>query len=212
MDNMEAGGLAARRVITCTREIGIDAAHRVPSHGSKCRNLHGHRYTVQVTVRCEALAVAGAQEGMAIDFGFLKGLMMQHIDTPCDHGMILSVDDPMLTLFTPRGASPDELYVMRGLDCLRTSVGLTEKQYARMRERCDGLRQRLARQGFVGTEAAVEDTKLYIVPFVPTAENLAQHWFARLTQPVRHMTDSRAWVANVRVFETPNCFADYGEG
>ena len=33
-----------------TREIGLDAAHRVPDHASKCFHIHGHRYTVFATV------------------------------------------------------------------------------------------------------------------------------------------------------------------
>ena len=34
-----------------TRRIGIDMGHRVPDHGSKCRNPHGHRYEILAT--CE---------------------------------------------------------------------------------------------------------------------------------------------------------------
>lgn len=78
-----------------TREIGIDMGHRVSLHGSKCRNLHGHRYTIKVTLR-GSLARQGEESGMVMDFGFLKDLLMQHIDAPCDHGVTLWVDDPDL--------------------------------------------------------------------------------------------------------------------
>ena len=33
-----------------TKEIEIDAAHRVPNHKSKCRTFHGHRYRIEVGV------------------------------------------------------------------------------------------------------------------------------------------------------------------
>src|SRR5262245_26860983 len=81
-----------------TREIGIDAGHRVTWHGSKCRNLHGHRYTVQA-LGSGPLGGEGEQLGMVLDFGFLKEEMLAEIDAPCDHGMILWIDDPILREF-----------------------------------------------------------------------------------------------------------------
>lgn len=78
-----------------TREVGIDMGHRVPNHASKCKNLHGHRYRIIAT--CEGgLFRAGEQEGMVLDFGFLKALMMEHIDALFDHGTALWVKDPLL--------------------------------------------------------------------------------------------------------------------
>ncbi len=79
--------------ITC--EIGIDMAHRVPQHESKCRNLHGHRYRIIATVEGD-LHDEGAQDGMVLDFGFLKKLMLDTIDLPCDHGTALWVNDSLL--------------------------------------------------------------------------------------------------------------------
>ena len=89
---------------TITRRIGIDAGHRIATHGSKCRHLHGHRYTVEATCRAAALHAAGEQTDMVLDFGFLRDEMLKRIDAPCDHGMILSIDDTdMLSLFCPDG-------------------------------------------------------------------------------------------------------------
>lgn len=78
-----------------TREIGIDMGHRVPNHGSKCKNLHGHRYRVIATVQGGMFEV-GEQEGMVIDFGFLKEEMMLMVDAFFDHGMALWIQDPIL--------------------------------------------------------------------------------------------------------------------
>lgn len=83
-----------------TRRIEIDAGHRIPDHGSKCRNVHGHRYVIEATCK-GALAPAGEQRGMVLDFGFLKDEMVKAIDAPCDHGMILAADDPLLPAFMP---------------------------------------------------------------------------------------------------------------
>src|SRR5699024_11587232 len=38
----------------------------------KCRNLHGHRWKLEVTVSSEELAQEGQIRGMIVDFGELK--------------------------------------------------------------------------------------------------------------------------------------------
>lgn len=81
-------------MVTITREIGIDMAHRVEAHGSKCKHLHGHRYTVHATVS-GPIVKAGEEKGMVMDFGFLKEAMMDTIDAVCDHATTLSITDPI---------------------------------------------------------------------------------------------------------------------
>jgi 6-pyruvoyltetrahydropterin/6-carboxytetrahydropterin synthase len=142
-----------------TRRIGIDMGHRVPDHGSKCRNLHGHRYEIEAT--CEGpLADIGEQRGMVLDFGFLKSAMMDVIDAQFDHALCLSRYDPMLDSIVDNVLKP--------------------------------FRQ-----------------KHVIVPFTPTAENLARHWFMLLTPKVHSRSDGRARLTEVKVWETPNGTATY---
>lgn len=164
------------------REIGIDVGHRVTYHGSKCRNLHGHRYRVQAICR-GPLYTDGAQQGMVVDFGFLKETMLEEIDAPCDHGTVLWADDPLLKDLHEAGLLRDDLSNLRG-EVRETGFSLTE--------------------WFSG--------KLYLIPYVPTAENLAQHWFQRLSPRVSELTSKRARVHRLRVWETPNCYADYPPG
>lgn len=163
---------------TVTREIGIDAAHRVPEHHSKCRNLHGHRYTIQATC-AGALEEAGSSAGMVLDFGFLKEEMMAEIDAPCDHGLIYYAGDPVLWKLCPPACA------------LST------------------FQQAFAKDGYWSGLADNSLFKLYIVPFVPTAENLARHWFGRLASKVLTRGSGRLKLVKVRVLETPNCWADY---
>ena len=33
-----------------TTRLEFDAGHRIPNHKSNCKNLHGHRYAIEVTV------------------------------------------------------------------------------------------------------------------------------------------------------------------
>jgi 6-pyruvoyltetrahydropterin/6-carboxytetrahydropterin synthase len=161
-----------------TREIGIDAGHRVTYHHSKCRSIHGHRYVVQASCAGE-LAESGSTEGMAggLDFGFLKDEMMAEIDGPCDHGLILWVKDPLLATFV---RSKFEFEQLPGITAKFGAAGIT---------------------GHCG--------KLYVVPFVPTAENLARHWFERLEPRIKARSEGRATLVRIRTYETPNCWADF---
>lgn len=164
-----------------TREIGIDAAHRIPDHQSKCRNLHGHRYRIEAT--CSGpLADAGDQNGMILDFSFLKQEMMDVIDTCCDHGMMIWVDDPLLPEFL--------------------SLEYQEDRDTRRR-----LAQTFADEG----QALLQGKfgKLVVLPVVPTAENLARHWYGRLANRVHERSLGRARLHRMEVWETPNCRACY---
>ena len=87
-----------------SRKIEIDAAHRVPDHQGKCRNLHGHRYVVEA-VCAGTLHDAGPESGMVIDFAFLKEEMTATIDAACDHAIILWEKDPLLDTLLGKEAS-----------------------------------------------------------------------------------------------------------
>jgi 6-pyruvoyltetrahydropterin/6-carboxytetrahydropterin synthase len=184
---------------TIQREIGIDAGHRVTDHSSKCRNVHGHRYTIRAY--CEGpLAEAGEQAGMVLDFGFLKEEMMTKIDTPCDHGMIFwRGDELMCRMFEPR------------LDDFTEGCGysfVNGLQCENLVEWWKIIDRFLEAYGWV-TAHTRGGTKVYIVDFVPTAENLARHWFARLWERVEERSNGKARLTKIRVEETPNCWAEY---
>ncbi len=49
----------------------FDAAHCIPNHPGKCRNLHGHTYKVEAEFSGEALD----DIGMVMDFADLKGAL-----------------------------------------------------------------------------------------------------------------------------------------
>lgn len=76
-------------MITCTRKIGFDSAHRVMRHETKCKNLHGHRYTAEI----EAYAIELDTLGRVIDFSVLKSIIGGWIDEHWDHGTILNRED-----------------------------------------------------------------------------------------------------------------------
>lgn len=78
--------------ITCTRKIGFDAAHRVVQHESKCKYVHGHRYTLEATFSAGRLDSLGR----IIDFGVIKEKLGTWIDTNWDHTIVLWEKDKEL--------------------------------------------------------------------------------------------------------------------
>ena len=50
---------------------------------------------------------------------------------------------------------------------------------------------------------------VYLIADTPTAENLARHWAMRLGPMVETRTSSAAHLRALRVWETPNCWAEY---
>lgn len=81
-------------MISITRMFGFDAAHRVLNHESKCKHLHGHRYTAHVDVTADSLD----QLDRIVDFGVVKELVGGWIDEWWDHNTLLNQADPLLQL------------------------------------------------------------------------------------------------------------------
>ncbi len=166
---------------TATRIIGIDMGHRVMTHGSKCKSLHGHRYQIEATVEADALQTEGVQTGMVMDFGFLKDLMMDTIDRLCDHGMIMSFDDPLLPILYHEEPITNEHFLW--------SIDGSLPAYAFMHFE----------------QGRYEAGKLTVVNFIPTAENLARWWFELLQQK----SPLGIQMKSIKVWETPNCYSIY---
>jgi 6-pyruvoyltetrahydropterin/6-carboxytetrahydropterin synthase len=72
-------------MISCTRKLHFDAAHRIVNHESKCRFMHGHRYVVEATFVSEGLDLLGR----VVDFGVIKEKLGNWIDDNWDHNTIL---------------------------------------------------------------------------------------------------------------------------
>jgi 6-pyruvoyltetrahydropterin/6-carboxytetrahydropterin synthase len=79
-------------MISCTRKIHFDAAHRVANHESKCKMLHGHRYVIEASFTASNLDSIGR----IIDFGVIKDRLSSWIDTNWDHNTILWQQDQKL--------------------------------------------------------------------------------------------------------------------
>jgi 6-pyruvoyltetrahydropterin/6-carboxytetrahydropterin synthase len=144
-------------VLTITRKLEFDAGHRIPDHRSQCRNLHGHRYVLEITLRGKVVETEGAPDrGMVMDFADVKSLAMEHIVSRWDHAFIVFEGD------------------------------------TRVREFLQSM----------------PDHKTVVIDRVPTVENLAAIAFETLAQvyDAHYGVDLR--LHQVRLYETPNCWAD----
>ena len=178
-------------LVECSKTIEIDAGHRVTNHGGKCRNMHGHRYRIEAFVVLDHGGVQseGSSEGMVVDFGFLKADMTEVIADPCDHAFIAwAYDDEVLKAF------------FRSDESLALSTPDEQCQHVR-----DTLALRLGTEEQGGIRLELGLGRLYVVPFVPTAENLAIHW-GRLLRTLWLQRGVR--ITRIRVHETPTSVAE----
>jgi len=137
-------------MITCTRILEFDAAHRVMNHEGKCKNLHGHRYRVEFTFSADELD----EIGRIIDFGKVKAILKKWIDANFDHETILYVQDQEV-------------------------IKAIEKSTNR---------------------------KPFELPYNPTSENIAKYLLEKVCPDL--FKTSQAKCTKIRVWETPNCYAD----
>jgi len=63
-----------------TRCFTFEAAHQLPWHPGKCRNLHGHGYRLEVTVEGPV-----AENGMVLDFADVEAVVEREVIDRYDH-------------------------------------------------------------------------------------------------------------------------------
>ena len=87
-------------MITVTRALHFDAGHRIPDHKSQCRNMHGHRYTLEITLSGPVSMVDGAPDrGMVLDFSDVKAIAKELIVDVWDHAFLVYSGDTVVRTF-----------------------------------------------------------------------------------------------------------------
>lgn len=188
---------------TVTRIMTLDMGHRIPNHKSQCRSFHGHTYRLEAEACAQIINCKGASsEGMVIDFSDLKTAMMQSVHSLYDHALSLYWNDPalpvILNTYEPQGERWQTV----------------DNNVAQARNKCkeqDG-------NCTVGYHLQIHgpfNTKLNVLSFIPTAENLAAHWFELIRRQLSLLqgvsNDSKCvgdefLLTALTVWETPNCY------
>jgi 6-pyruvoyl tetrahydropterin synthase len=106
-------------------------------------------------------------------------------------GFVASVDDHELL----RNLIPEHLNPIEAVGYIKAS--LNEKGYW------------LSTDDHTRTLRTLLDTKLYIIPYIPTSERWAEHFFSRLRMPVQQQSNGIGQLTNLRLWKTPNCYSDY---
>ena len=87
-------------MLTITRKLEFDAGHRIPDHNSQCRNLHGHRYTLLITLVGTVIEKEGhSDNGMVMDFSDIKALAKTHLVDLWDHAFLVYRHDTAVRHF-----------------------------------------------------------------------------------------------------------------
>ena len=71
-----------------TKIFEFAAAHRLPNHKGRCKNLHGHQYTLEVTIKGDIKL----NTGMILDFGDLKEILRPSIEL-FDHSYLNDITE-----------------------------------------------------------------------------------------------------------------------
>lgn len=83
-----------------TTRLEFDAGHRIPSHKSQCRNLHGHRYALEITLSGDIITAENTSEhGMVMDFSDVKAIAKKYVVDVWDHAFLVYQHDKEVLAF-----------------------------------------------------------------------------------------------------------------
>ena len=71
--------------IRITKRFNFEMAHALVDYNGACKNIHGHSYVLEVTLKGEV-----KEDGFVIDFKELKALVNEDVVNRLDHALLLS--------------------------------------------------------------------------------------------------------------------------
>ena len=72
------------KTMSLTKRFTFNSAHKLPNHREKCKNLHGHTYFLEVTIR----GAINNKTGMIMDFGDIEKTVNESVIKKIDHRYI----------------------------------------------------------------------------------------------------------------------------
>jgi 6-pyruvoyltetrahydropterin/6-carboxytetrahydropterin synthase len=136
-----------------TTRLEFDAGHRIPNHKSQCKNLHGHRYAIEITLSGDIIT---QENTMVMDFSDVKAIAKSAIVDVWDHAFLVYQQDKEILNFLN----------------------------------------------------SLPNHKTVVFPTVPTAENMAAEAFKILKTKYQDTYGNHLKLEKVRLYETPNNWAD----
>lgn len=94
------------------KSIEWDMGHRIPNHQSQCKNLHGHRYRLEVCLEGKLInRKNNSSEDMVMDFGVIKTVLKSEVTEVCDHAFMFCKEDKIMTDFFKRNPAMKQVEV-----------------------------------------------------------------------------------------------------
>ncbi len=82
-------------LIRITKEFKFEMAHALMGYDGPCRNIHGHSYSLKVTVAGYPITDENHPKlGMVMDFGDLKKIVKEAVIDEFDHALVLNKKMP----------------------------------------------------------------------------------------------------------------------
>lgn len=135
-----------------TTRLEFDAGHRIPSHKSQCRNLHGHRYALEITLSGDIISQENSSEnGMVMDFSDVKSIARQSVVDVWDHAFLVYKNDTVILDFL--NTLPDHKTVV--MECVPTAENLAAEAFKILKENY---------QDTFGNHLKLERVRLYETP------------------------------------------------
>lgn len=78
-------------IIRVTKQFHFEMAHALLDYDGPCKNIHGHSYQLNVTVKGKVKTnTSDSDEGMVVDFGVIKKVVKELVVDVFDHALVLN--------------------------------------------------------------------------------------------------------------------------
>lgn len=78
-------------IIRVTKQFHFEMAHALLDYDGPCKNIHGHSYQLNVTVKGKVKTnTSDSDEGMVVDFGVIKKIVKDMVVDVFDHALVLN--------------------------------------------------------------------------------------------------------------------------
>ena len=118
-------------------EAAFDSAHFLYGYEGKCRNIHGHRWSIEAEICSQELVSSGQTRGMIVDFGDFKKDLKEIADS-FDHRLIY--EKGTLKSSTEQALS-EEGFAMTAVDFRPTAENFSKHIYELLKNKGYGVKR-----------------------------------------------------------------------